>query len=647
MPALLLPLVIAVVAHTAADSTVFPILNHGRPAGEMVVVRNGESVEVRFRYIDRNRGQNIHSQYRIAADGALLEGGWSQFTLDGQSGQQVEHFAVSGDSIHWSRGRGGRGGGGGSAGSGDGAARIDGASFYRLASGTPWDLSLLARFLIRQPQHSAKLLPTGNARLEFVGDTTVSTRAGRQHVRLAMIYLFGTTPEGIWLDDRNELFATDIAWFITVRPGGEESLPALRKVELAYRNAQGDAFGRRLTKPTTGTIAIINGDLFDSEQAIMRPKMTVLIRGDRVVAVGPADSVRVPPGATVIDATGKTVMPGMWDMHTHFQLTSQTTGTLSQLATGITTIRDLASDVDVAVSIRDRANAGTIVSPRVILAGFIEGPGAWAGPSDVLVRTEDEARAWVARYDSLGYRQIKLYNMVHPDLVPTIAAEAHKRGMRLSGHIPRGLSVPAAVELGYDEIQHAAFLFSTFFQDSLYVPTMRAYSAVAALVAPNVNVDGPEMTGLIRFLKQHNTVIDGTFNIWQGSSGLIGVAGSDAASAAYGKLCKRLYEAGITLVAGTDNSAGTTYNRELELYEEDGIPAAKVLQIATLVPAQVMKDDKDYGSIAPGKVADVVIINGHPAEHVSELRKIDRVIRAGRVYDPAELRAALGFATRP
>ena len=80
----------------------------------------------------------------------------------------------------------------------------------------------------------------------------------------------------------------------------------------------------------------------------------------------------------------------------------------------------------------------------------------WLGQQDV----------WVAKYDSMGYKQIKLYNVIHPDLVPTIAEEAHKRGMRLSGHIPRGLSVPAAIALGFDEIQHAAFLFSTFYEDS-------------------------------------------------------------------------------------------------------------------------------------------------------------------------------------
>ena len=151
----------------------------------------------------------------------------------------------------------------------------------------------------------------------------------------------------------------------------------------------------------------------------------------------------------------------------------------------------------------------------MILAGFIEGPGFWAGPSEVLVRTEAEARAWVARYDSLGYKQIKLYNLVHPDLVPTIADETHKRGMRLSGHIPRGLTVQAAVRLGFDEFQHAAFLFSTFFQDSLYLPQMRAYSQVATAVASTFDVNSPQVTALIAFLREKGTVVDGTFNLWQ------------------------------------------------------------------------------------------------------------------------------------
>jgi hypothetical protein len=101
------------------------------------------------------------------------------------------------------------------------------------------------------------------------------------------------------------------------------------------------------------------------------------------------------------------------------------------MAQGITTVRDLAADLDVAVAQRDREAKGLLASPRIVLAGFMEGPTKWAGPSEVLVSTEAQARAWVAKYDSMGYKQIKVYNVVHPDLIPTIAEEAHKRGMRL------------------------------------------------------------------------------------------------------------------------------------------------------------------------------------------------------------------------
>jgi imidazolonepropionase-like amidohydrolase len=323
---------------------------------------------------------------------------------------------------------------------------------------------------------------------------------------------------------------------------------------------------------------------------------------------------------------------------------------------GITTVRDLGSDPDIAVANRERANAGQIAGPRAILSAFIDGPQKWVAPTPSfnVVSTEDEARKLVAHYDSLGYKQVKLYNLVHPDLVPTFSAEAKKRGMRLSGHIPRGLSVPAAIALGFDEVNHAAFLFSTFYQDSLYVPTMRAYSAVATAVAPNVDVDGKPMSDLIAFLKQHNTVIDGTWAVWVQSAGT-GIAQQVGAGVApdvakadrnYMRLLKRLFDAGVTLVPGTDNFGSTTFDTELELYEKVGIPPATVLQMATIVPARVMKDDREYGSIAVGKVADLFIVNGKPAEHVSDVRKVEQVFRAGRMYDARTLRDATGFRGR-
>jgi imidazolonepropionase-like amidohydrolase len=624
-------------AAVAADTTRYVVVNHGRPAGEMVVARGGDSVTVRYQFVDRNRGTRVEQRYRFLPGGALVAAEARPLAPDGRPGEPNDRFEIVADSVRRS-GPGGR----------VVVTRADTGTWVRFGA-TPYDQALLARWLLARPRRAGRIGTSTPVRVEIAREATVPARGGRQRVRLAMIHSGSSpTPVGVWLDAQGALFASQVGWFITVRPGAEGALPTLRALETAYRDAKADSLARSLARPVGAVLAITNGDLFDSERGVMRPRTTVLVRGDRIVAVGPADSVAVPAGATVIDATGKSVLPGLVDMHGHLQLTSETSASLLQLATGLTTVRDLAADTDVATSQRDRSAAGRIVAPRAVLAGIIEGPGRWAGPTDVLVRTEEEARAWVARYDSLGYRQVKLYNLVHPDLVPTIAAEARRRGMRLSGHVPRGLSVPAAVRLGFDEINHAAFLFSTFYQDSLYYPAMRAYSAVATAVAPNVDVDGAAMTSLIAFLKERGTVIDGTFNLWISSAGAPNPAGGQSADTEradrnYLRLIKRLYDAGVTLVPGTDNSTGLTFPAELELYERAGIPAAEVLRLATLVPARVMREERDYGSVVPGKVADLVVVDGRPAERVSDVRKVRHVIRAGRPYEPDALRAAAGF----
>ena len=619
-------------AVVAPDTTRYPILNHGRVAGEMTVIRDGASVVVRYIYTDRNRGGRTEYRYRLAQSDAVLGSEMRPIAPDGVAGEPTVRFEVSGDSAKWTS-TGGRGGAPPAA----RAVKLESGMFFRLG-GNPWETALFVRHLLKQPNQSARTLPAGTSRLEIIADTSVTLAGRRQRVRLAMINTGNPLPSGVWIDDRGEFVASDVQWFMAIRPGAESAMPVLRSIEINWRNRQAEAMAQRMMKPA-GVTVIRNGDVFDAERGVMMPNTTIVIRGDKIEAIGPAASVATPAGATVIDATGKSVLPGLWDMHTHFQANSASGGTILQLATGITAIRDLAADTDVGVAIRDQANSVKVLSPRTYLAGFIEGPGAWAGPSDAIASNEAQARALVAKYDSLGYEQIKLYNILHPDYVPTIAAEAKKRGMRLSGHIPRGMSVPAAVNLGFDEINHAAFLFSNFFQDSLYWPTMRAYSAVAAAVAPNYNVDSPEMTNLIGFLKSKNTVIDGTFNLWMGQGALTGQGNPGAQQ--YARLLKRLYDAGVPIVAGTDNNTGSTFILELELYQHSGIPAPAVLQIATINAARVMKDDREYGSLSVGKVADVIVVNGRPQERISDLRNLETVIRAGRVYDPKALRAAV------
>lgn len=641
---LLALLLVSAPAPSAADTISYVVLNHGRPAGEMLVVASGDSVVVKYHHVDRNRGPRSEAHYQVRQGRVVGGQTWNipLYAATPVLGEPQDRFEVRGDSVFWQ----------GSVRDSIRQARFTASSFYRLSSPTPYQQALLARFLLTQPQQFARLLPRGTARLSVVGDTVVRTSLGRHRVRLVMMRDTTGEANGVWLDEQNQLFADQVSWFTTVRRGAESALPALRKVEMRFRDGNAVTLGRRLAPAVASAIAIVGGDVFDSERGVMLPRRTVLIRGDRVVAVGPADSVSVPAGATVIDASAKTVMPGMWDMHSHSFPTTQTTRSIADLAGGITTIRDLAADIDVATSLRDRSAAGLLAAPRVVLGGFIEGPGRWAGPSEAIAASEAEALAWIARYDSLGYKQIKLYNLVQQDLVPAIAREVRRRGMRLSGHVPRGLSTPAAVRLGFDEINHIAFLLSTFFPDSLYLPEMRAYSAVSSAVAANFNLDAPEFGAMLSLFKQRGTVIDPTVNLWLSPRAQGGVPApnvgipapaSDSiarrADATFLAIIKRLYDGGITFVPGTD---GSNYNSELENYERAGVPPAEVLRIATIVSARVMNDEREYGSIAVGKVADILIVDGKPADRVADLRKVEQVIRAGRVYDVKLLRAAVG-----
>jgi hypothetical protein len=632
----------------------------------MEIAPAADSTVVRFQYVDRNRGPKVATTYRFNSTGSIASTTARGLGTDFFQTEVGEHFWTDAKAAHWKSD------------SDSGETTRDDAAFYRALTPTPYDNAALARYLLHQPGKSAHVLPAGTLTARVVTDTSVTVGEETKHIRFVAISGLEVYPTGVWLDDQDQLFSSASEWFTTVRRGWEPVLPSLRKIEYAQTVIRSAALAKRLAPPASKTIVIRNADLFDSESGTLKPRTTIIVSGDRIIAVGPSASINPTAGATIIDATGKTVIPGLWDMHTHLDFTGEEDGVL-QLASGITTARDMASNVDDAVSRRERANSGTVLAPREILAGFMDGPGAWAGPTSVLVSTEAQAKEWIARYDSLGYKQIKVYNLIHPDLIPTIAAEAHKRGMRLSGHVVRGLSVPDAVLLGYDEIQHAAFLFSTFYPDSLFVPRMRSYGQVAAAVAPKFDIDGPQMTGLIAFLRDHHTVIDGTFNAWlsrgipldDGSDAVFGrslkwlppvmerelaspvttsaedKATQTARNNAYMKLLKRLFDGGVTLVPGTDNVGGISYNGELEIYERAGIPPKNILQMATIVSARVMKDDKDYGSIAPGKIADLIIVDGKPAERITDLRRTERVMRAGRVYKVSDLYSAIGVTRTP
>ena len=163
---------------------------------------------------------------------------------------------------------------------------------------------------------------------------------------------------------------------------------------------------RTLTRRPSVPLAFTHATLFDSETGKTIPNTTVLVEGNRIKAVGRDGSVRLPANAELVDARGKTLMPGLWDMHVHI---SPDDG-LMHIAAGVTSARDMANDTEALLALKGKIEAGEEIGPRILMAGIMDGRGPYAGPTKVLVDTEDEARAAVENYARLGYAQVKIYS---------------------------------------------------------------------------------------------------------------------------------------------------------------------------------------------------------------------------------------------
>jgi hypothetical protein len=550
-----------------------------------------------------------------------------------------------------------------------GEHEISGRAFYLEMNGTPLELGMLARALLAAGGRLT-LLPDGEAHIEKVKSALAQGPGFSRAVNLYSITGLGLEPTYVWLDEQQGLFAIHDGWTTIVLEGWEAAMPPLVTAQDEAEAACGKQLAARLARRPGDKLVIRNARLFDPATLTSRPGTTVVISGDRIEKVGPDREVSTPFGAEEIDANGKALLPGLWDCHVHL---SPSDGKL-HLAAGVTSVRDMANDIDQLQDMRRRFDSGDLLGPRVLMAGFIDGPGPFAGPSKVLVSTQQEAIAAVDRYQQLGYVQIKLYSSLDPKLVPPIIARAHQLGLRVSGHIPNGLIAEQAVKDGFNEIQHVNFLFLNF-QPDVDTRTPQRFIAVAQHGA-DLDLGSPQVRAFLALLKERHVDIDPTVNAFEGMfTDRPGVIGPDWAAVAdrlppqmhrgllgggglpvpagmdgqYRKsfkamlaMVKALHDNGILIVAGTDSMAGFGLERELELYVEAGIPAPEALRYATLVPARIMGRDKDLGSIEPGKLADLILVDGDPASHISDIRRVVLTVKGGVTYDPAEIYRSMG-----
>jgi imidazolonepropionase-like amidohydrolase len=441
-----------------------------------------------------------------------------------------------------------------------------------------------------------------------------------------------------------------------VRPEYESALPQLYRSGVSQEMADLAAIGRAVRPERTGAFAIVGARLVDATGAAPVEDSVVIVRAGRIAAAGARGIVAVPRGMAIVDAKGKTLLPGLWEMHTHF---SGVEFGPALLAAGITTARDCGGEFDYLVAQRDAIEKHNAIGPRLLLAGLVDAGGVKAF-GHVTAETPEEGRAVVNRYHAAGFQQIKLYTFLSPDTIRAITAEAHRLGMTVTGHVPQVFNAYEGVEAGMDQINHLNYV-STI---------MRAPGSPRG---DPVDVDSEPARKAIQFLKERHIVVDPTaswgemaghskeVNVASFEPGIVnapfvldvkfrGMGGNTTAAQmrerTAGSLATigALHKAGVIIVPGSDTGlVGYGLLRELELYVQAGMTPLEAIQSATIVSARAMNLDKDTGTIESGKRADMILVDGNPLAAFSDIRKVSQVIANGRVFDAAELGRSGGF----
>jgi imidazolonepropionase-like amidohydrolase len=613
-------------------------------------------VDSTFEFNDRGRGPKLVAHYVIGADGLPLR--VDVIGVDYLKAPVDEHFALESGIARWKST------------SENGQSSTSG--FYISNNGIAAETAFLAVALLKAKDAHAKLLPAGDARLERLTDVTIEDHGQKLHVTEFAITGVSFEPQTVWLDDDQHLFGFPGKWFAILREGWEGANAQLYALDRAAEDARNARLARELSRHMDHPVAVEHVRLFDSEQAAIREDQTVVINGDRITMVGPSAAISVPKDAERIDGTGKMLLPGLFDMHVHLQPLDG----LLHIASGVTSVRDMGNDIDELKHLQDQWDGGVAIGPRVWKAGFIDGRGPFQAPTGLYADTADEAQAAVNRYADLGYIQIKVYSSLKPELVPGIVKTAHSRGMRVSGHVPNGMIARQFVEDGADELQHINFIFLNFLAAKVKdTRTPERFTSVGENAA-NLDLQSKEVNDFIKLLQDHHTTVDVTLatfeGMYTGRPGKVtpelapvlnrlpaqvqrgaysgGLPVTDQNDQLYRdsynamlRMTKRMYDAGIPVLAGTDATAGIMLHRELELEVRAGIPPAKALQIATFNAARVLKQESELGSIAPGKRADFVLVEGNPVERISDIRRCRLVMKNGTLYKSSEVYAAVGI----
>ena len=652
----------AALAHAAETTRYVILVDDGKQAGEQVVTREDDGLtKVRYIFKDNGRGPEIEETFRVGPDG-----NFSEYHVKGTStfGAPIdEHFVREGDLARWW-----------STSEKDERKSATNAMYIPLNSSFE-PVTVAAAAMLARPDRKIPLFPSGELSIKPLGAPLELVKGGeKKTVQLMAQSGLGLTPAFFWMDTgaRPRMFAFVVpGWMTAVEEGWEEQAKPLEKLQKDAEATLLREMAAQLQVPLPGLTVIRNARVFDSETATLGAKSDVYVLRDRITAVLPAGSPA--RGADrEIDAAGRVLLPGLFDMHGHV---GRWGGGLNTAA-GVTTVRDMGNDNATLQQMIDEIAAGQLLSPRIVPAGFLEGESPMSARNGFVVKELQQAKDAVDWYAGHGYPQLKIYNSFPKEILADTIAYAHQRGMRVSGHIPVWLRAEDAIKAGYDEIQHINQVLLNF----LVAPdtdtrTLERFYLPAEKVGA-LDFDSKPVQDFIALLKARDVVIDPTLatfefvrqrdgqmsrvvsavadhlppDIQRGRKSAAMKIPDDVTAARYDLSYKkmiefvgRMYRAGIPILAGTDEIEGFALHTELELLVEAGLTPAQALQVATKNGALYTRTSHERGRIAPGMFADLVLVDGDPTKDIGDIRKVALVITQGKLVSPGKVYRALGI----
>ena len=530
--------------------------------------------------------------------------------------------------------------------------------------------------MLKSPTHSIDLLPSGRASIAPLATLDVTNGTEKKTLTAYAVTGFGFSPFPIWMDG-DKFFG--LAGVINFLPAGwEKSGDDMSKAQDAALAKLAPAQMALYAKTPAGPVAFTNVKLYDADARKFRDHMTVVVEDGRIAADGPSAKVKVPANAQVIDGTGKTLIPGLWDNHQHYG--DDSTGPLL-LANGITSVRDPGNDPETLMTRKKRIDDGQLLGQRIVPSLLIDGPGPYTAQVAVVVHNVDEALAAVHRAKDSGYFGIKIYGSMDPAWVKPMATLAHQLGLHVHGHIPHGMRPLDAVRAGYDEITHINFVMMQAMPDDIVKNSNGMNRFVGTgKYAKDVDLHSKAMTAYLDELAARHIAVDPTLVTFedlyvpdlgtypaadapyvdtlpaQVSRGFLSSAMAPTADlsretmrasfANLKALIPELNRRHIRLLAGTDG-IGFELIRELQLYVEAGLTPEQALATATINPALVYGMADKTGSLAKGKLAELALIDGDPSKDITQLRQVELVMRDGKMMDAQALRLSLGISGPP